>query len=82
MKVIQKNERAFMVILSDAELDDLTQEAEIREFTPLEIMKAVFVNSFIQIVSCFWRRSMLRGIYKGAKMNPENVQDKPEPDGG
>ena len=60
MKVTQESERTFTVVLSDAELGDLTQEAELREYTPLEIMKAVFFSVFVQIVSCYWRRAIMQ----------------------
>lgn len=59
MKMTQENERTFTCVLSDAELSDLTEYAKSREYTPLEIMKAVFFHSLVEIVSCFWRRAIL-----------------------
>ena len=82
MKVTQGNERTFTVVLSDAELGDLTQEAETHKHTPLELMKAVFLSVFLQFISCYWRRAIRE--HGNIKEKPESEKDTVDfmPDGG
>ncbi|MBA7590677.1 hypothetical protein ES708_32805 [subsurface metagenome] len=70
MKVIQLDERTFKVYLNDAELDDITHEAVYSQISTLDVMKAIFLMTFVQVMSCrYWRRTL--GSYKS-----ENPHDK------
>lgn len=75
MKLTQQNERTFTVVLSDAELEDLVSEAVIREYSALEIMKAVFFSVFVQIVSCRWRRAILSPLDEEKRIDKARARD-------
>lgn len=82
MKVTQENETTFKVILNDAELDDLTHEAVHSKISTLDVMKAVFLMTFVQLCSCRYFRRTLCDMDKRMIESVENALDKPEPDGG
>lgn len=82
MKVTQESERTFTVELNDGELDDLTHEAVYSQVSTLDVMKAMFLATFVQICSCRYFRGIKRDIDDRVKRAAENTEDKPEPDGG
>jgi len=59
MKVTQLDERTFKVILSDAELDDLMHEAVHSDISSLDVMKSIFLMTFVQVMSCRYFRRIL-----------------------
>jgi len=60
MQVTQENERTYRVILNDAELDDMKAEAEHSKLPLLDIMKAIFLMTFVQFMTCRYFRRELR----------------------
>lgn len=75
MQVTEENEYTYKVVLSDIELRDLKAESKNRDFTPLEIMKAVFFSVFVQIVSCFWRRAILGSLDPNLTKGSERIDN-------
>ena len=63
MKVTQKNYHSFIVELNDAELDDMKAEAEYSKLTLLDVMKAIFLMTFVQFMSCRYFRRTLSDRY-------------------
>lgn len=60
MKVTQESERTFTVVLTDGELDDVMHEAVYSEISSLDVMKSIFLMTFMQVMSCRYFRRMLR----------------------
>lgn len=59
MKVIQVEPAVFKVYLNKDELEDLKHEADYSSITRLDVMKAIFLMTFVQIMSCrYWRRQL------------------------
>ena len=82
MKVEQLDERTFRVILNDAELDDIMHEAVYSEISMLDVMKANFLMTFVQIMSCRYLRRTFPLIDRDKyKVKYENEADI-EPDEG
>lgn len=60
MKVTQENEHTFRVELNDTELGDVIYESIYSEISTLDVMKANFLMTFVQIMSCRYLRRTLR----------------------
>ena len=59
MKVVAQDERTYKVILSDAELSDLKAEASHSQISLVDVMRSIFLMTFVQIMSCRYWRSLL-----------------------
>lgn len=70
MKVIQIDERTYKVYLNDDEFSDLKVEASRSQISLLDVMKAIFLMTFVQVMSCrFFRRQL--HLCKGEKTPDE-----------
>jgi len=60
MKVEQSNDNTFTVELNDAELADLTAEADYSKLSLADIMRSICLMTFVQLLTCRYFRRMLR----------------------